>query len=70
MIFDHFTIHVFTNKRYEECVSFLYLIGASVRSTFSCIRYFHYSILIVILLVVIDVRSSTKMIKLMEFVVF
>ena len=70
MICDSLVIRLCTNKGDEERAEFLHLIDASVRSTFVCIGYFHYSILLVLILVVIYVRRSMKLIKLMEFVVF
>ena len=45
------------------------MIDVGVCSNFSRIGYFNYSILVVLLLVVIDVRESVKLIKLRDFVV-
>ena len=69
LIWDHRVIHVHTNRRYEECVVFSHLIDAGVCSTFACIGYLYYSILIVILLFVIDVRGYIKLIKLKQCIV-
>ena len=70
VICDHLVIRVRTKTIYEERSVFLHLIDAGVYSTFSCIGYFQYFILIVLILVNIDLRGSMKLIKLKEFVVF
>ena len=56
--------------KYVKNAVFLHLIDAGVLSTFVCIEYFQYSILVVIFLVVNYVIGSIKLIKSKGNVVF